>query len=172
MRRRLGLLAVWLGLGLAAGGGDDSPDITGHYQITSIEESATACSGGAPPDPAPTHFRVTQDELLGVPVFTLDTCSSAALDSCDPSGHGLVAEPTDDGYRGAFDSYAGSPEAGCTLLHGENVAALDGEVLTWTDTRYAEDGVTGADCTTDEAADRGTDMPCVAYYEVVGARVE
>jgi hypothetical protein len=85
-------------------------------------------------------------------------------------GGGILAEETDDGYRGETYLAIGDPGA-CTLVYGSYEASLDGDELSFETVNYSESGAIDP-CTTDEAMARGEQMPCAGYERIVGVRSE
>jgi hypothetical protein len=172
MPSRAGLVVVLAVLALAACSGP--PDIAGFYQVASIESAVDACDGGAAPDPAPSHFLVRKDSFFGTTIYQLDLCDDGDRAACQGNGGGggFVFEEIDDGYRGEVSGYSGTPEDGCLLFYTDLRATLIDGTLTWSRYQYAEDGASGDDCTTDEAAARGASMPCAGYLLVSGPAVE
>ncbi len=164
---RASLVAV--ALLFAAACGDDPPDITGLYMTTAHEASASACSGGATPDPSPPYFRIEEREILGAPYHTRTSCQDTDPASCSGGG-GILTEETGDGYRGDIYLSSGEP-ASCTLARSAYDASLDGDQLTWENLNYSESGAFDR-CDPDEAEARADEMPCTSYELMVGVRVD
>ncbi|HZS41692.1 MAG TPA: hypothetical protein VFF06_32905 [Polyangia bacterium] len=152
---------------LAAGCGDGI-DITGMYAMTASQSDGAGCGPGTA-QTTPAFFQVVKQELLGVPLFSFKTCTSADPSTCT-LGFGLLSEPIANGWKGEL-SIASGDAASCSLGYTVETAVVMARSLRYERHVYSENNVQGTQCKSQDATSRGTSMPCTGYVLLVGDRL-
>lgn len=157
-------LAWLLVLATACGDDEDPPGIAGLYMTTTHVASQEACIGGTTPEDSQPYFRM-EESGGGV---SLRECSSTDPATCG-GGRGVLDQETELGYRGDLYSATGD-SAECELLWEWHDASRNADQLTYRISHHREAGAIDP-CTAEEAEARSTDLPCIAYEVLIGARV-
>lgn len=161
----------WLALVVLAGCSSDV-DLTGMYQVTADVASAP-CGADAPVPMPPAYLKFSSSSVFGAKVVSYESCDDAAGTTCQSFGglFGGFSEPIDNGWRGieSYDSFSGTL---CSLGYNERTAILTGSMLVIEETAYQDSpDLDEAHCTTDEAEQRGTTMPCEMHEHVEATRL-
>jgi hypothetical protein len=165
--------ALTFGLGAAGCGGDT--EISGLYQTTEALRDASGCGPGTSTT-TPAFVRVQQGSLFGASFYSVKACSGREDTTCRSEysellASGALGTPIDGGFTGGFDAASGLGVR-CALTHVEVKATRAGDVLTLEGTRRTgEVMVPSAECLSDLAKARASELSCVAFERVVGNRI-
>ena len=163
--RLLPIAAVLLGGCGGAVGGDQS----GLYLMTASALDASGCGPGIAMT-TPAYFRISDSQGPTVQFYDFDFCTSADASTCTPQFAMPLLEQIPHGWQGE-EKAAGLNGTSCTLGYGVYTATLNGGMLHFERHNYSESNVQGVACTTQDAATRGTSMPCAGYELLAGSRV-
>jgi hypothetical protein len=153
---------------LAACGDGDDVDLAGVYRIDA-EAGSLPCGADEPYTPFRLFMKLTWTvPAEGPPYFELVTCDHED-GPCSPLlGADRLDDPINGGWRGVV-SY-GLTAGSCSLNHVDQSAWLSGSSLVLERYWYAEDGSVDA-CTVEEAAARGTSMPCIEHVRIEATKL-
>lgn len=172
MHRLRILLPALICVALAACGGSDSASLEGFYEITSHTDNKEGCDAEGSAVTDYSHFRLTRDEFFGQPFLALDHCTAAADEACSDLGffRAFIQADGEWTHQISTSSYLESCYLGYT--HGTIIEEPEGALrIEIRDYSQEDASLAEAQCTTDEAELRGTDMPCGSYEVFAGTPV-
>jgi hypothetical protein len=154
-------------------GCDDEAALEGMYEVTS-EVASMPCGQDMPVTGFAPYLKFVRGEFFGTPIYNYQECMDAAGTDCESSGgiFGALTEPITNGWLGHLTSSSGTEASGtCLLAMSETRATLNGNQLVIEKQTNAEEiPYVEATCTTDEADERGTDMPCTDHVRIEASK--
>jgi hypothetical protein len=160
----------WTGLAIAVaacGGGSNTVDLTGMYQVTA-DVGSMPCGTDQPVAMPPAYLKFQKMNLLGHDYYAFDGCSDAAGTMCDGSGGVFTAfsEPISGGWRGEVTSWSGNGGT-CAITYDLRTAMLDNKSLA-IDIEDHEGSVMvpDAQCTDAETKMVGPTLPCTMHESI------
>jgi len=152
----------------------DGPNIAGLYEVTHHTSALLDpdCVTEGNDRTEPPYFQVVESSSAsGDPVFGFHPCTSADVSTCDGiDSLGYVDVPEADGWSSTLP-YSRVSGADCELNFSTDRVDVAADASLHLEARRYGETVPVADgpCTAEEAATRGTDMPCESY-EVLDGR--
>ncbi|MCG8421510.1 MAG: hypothetical protein MJE77_26625 [Proteobacteria bacterium] len=159
---------------LAACGGSDADDLAGIYQVTSHTLNQDSCDREGAAADGGSHLRIRPDSFFTEEFLAVDECESADTSTCNDDG--LLGGFFDvNGWTLEVSTASGGGSLTCYLGYTlETLEETESGVIRIEKRRYGDtdDNLSAAQCSTDEAGSRGTDMMCEQFEVIVAMLIE